>query len=138
SSDEIDGAYLICLVSERVPEDYLAMLRDTGISYIVSGSPAIDLARAADLLREHFGIRRLLLEGGGHINGGFLEAGLVDEVSLLLAPTIDGRHDIPTVFDGIRATKETGVGLTLKSVETRAGGTLWIRYAVHRQGANRG
>ena len=29
------------------------------------------------------------------INGAFLEAGLVDEVSLLLVPRIDGRHEIP-------------------------------------------
>ena len=43
----------------------------------------------------------LLPEGGGHINGAFLEAGLVDELSLLIAPGIDGRHDIPAVFDGI-------------------------------------
>jgi 5-amino-6-(5-phosphoribosylamino)uracil reductase len=31
----------------------------------------------------------LLLEGGGHINGAFLQADLVDEVSLLLVPGID-------------------------------------------------
>ena len=35
--------------------------------------------QAINLLTEHFGIRTLLLEGGGHINGAFLEAGLVDE-----------------------------------------------------------
>ena len=45
-------------------------------------------------LGEHFGIRVLLLEGGGHINGAFLQADLVDEVSLLIVPGIDGRHDI--------------------------------------------
>src|SRR5271166_1629596 len=50
-------------------------------------------------LGEHFGIRTLLLEGGGHINGAFLQADLVDEVSLLVVPGIDGRHDIPAVFD---------------------------------------
>jgi len=55
----------------------------------------VDLAQAVSLLGQHFGIRRLLLEGGGHINGAFLEAGLVDELSLLVVPGIDGRHDIP-------------------------------------------
>ncbi|MBS1857447.1 MAG: dihydrofolate reductase family protein [Acidobacteria bacterium] len=50
-----------------------------------------------------FGVRRLLLEGGGHINGAFLEAGLLDEVGLLIAPEIDGRHDVPAVFDGATA-----------------------------------
>ena len=61
----------------------------------------VDLVQAVNLLGEHFGIRTLLLEGGGHINGAFLEAGLVDELSLLIAPGVDGRPDIRTVFDGI-------------------------------------
>src|SRR5271166_1396244 len=62
---------------------------------------SVDLTDAVNQLGEHFGIRTLLLEGGGHINGAFLEADLVDEVSLLVVPGIDGRHDIPAVFDGV-------------------------------------
>ena len=72
SSGDLDGDHLICILSERVPEDYLSMLRRKGISYIVAGKSAIDLVQAVNLLGEHFGIRTLLLEGGGHINGGFL------------------------------------------------------------------
>ena len=78
---ELDGDHLICLVSERVPQDYLSMLRNNGISYIVAGDSAADLVKAVNLLGEHFSIRRLLLEGGGHINGSFLQADLVDEVT---------------------------------------------------------
>jgi 2,5-diamino-6-(ribosylamino)-4(3H)-pyrimidinone 5'-phosphate reductase len=83
-------------------------------------------------LAEHFGIRTLLLEGGGHINGAFLEADLVDEVSLLLVPGIDGRHEIPAVFDGVSPSRRAAVPLRLKSVERRAMDTLWIRYDVVR------
>jgi riboflavin biosynthesis pyrimidine reductase len=68
---DLDGDHLICVVSEQVPEDYLAMLREKGISYIVSGRSSVDLANAVNQLGEHFGIRTLLLEGGGHINGAF-------------------------------------------------------------------
>jgi 2,5-diamino-6-(ribosylamino)-4(3H)-pyrimidinone 5'-phosphate reductase len=71
----------------------------------------------------------LLLEGGGHINGFFLQADLVDEVSLLLVPGIDGRSDIPSVFDGVNPTRNTAVPLKLKSVEQRANDALWIRYS---------
>ena len=130
SSDDLDGDHLICVVSERAPSDYLDMLRNKKISYVVSGSSSVDLAQAVKLLSEHFGIRMLLLEGGGHINGGFLEAGLVDEVSLLLLPGIDGRHDIPAVFDGVADSKHTAVPLKLKSVEQRESDALWIRYEV--------
>jgi riboflavin biosynthesis pyrimidine reductase len=132
SSNDLDGDHLICIVSERAPSDYLDMLRNKKISYVVSGSSSVDLAQAVNLLSEHFGIRTLLLEGGGHINGGFLEAGLVDEVSLLLLPGIDGRHGIPAVFDGVADLRHTAVPLKLKSVERRQNDALWIRYEVLR------
>src|SRR5437764_14951759 len=95
------------------------MLRDLSISYIVSGDTVVDLVQAVNLLGEHFGIRRFLLEGGGHINGAFLEPGLVDEVSVLITPGIDGRHDIPAVFDGVSATRGTAVPLRLNAVDRR-------------------
>jgi riboflavin biosynthesis pyrimidine reductase len=98
------------------------------ISYIVSGQEHVDLVQATTLLAEHFGIRTLLLEGGGHINGAFLEAGLVDEVSLLVASGIDGRHEIAAVFDCVKPGPRKAVPLRLKSVERRENDTLWIRY----------
>ena len=108
------------------------MLREKGISYIVSGKSSVDLANAVNRLGEHFGIRTLLLEGGGHINGAFLQADLVDEVSLLVVPGIDGRHDIPAVFDGVSPSRNTAVPLRLKSVEQRGRDALWIRYEMVR------
>jgi 2,5-diamino-6-(ribosylamino)-4(3H)-pyrimidinone 5'-phosphate reductase len=132
SSGDVEGDHLICVLSERVPTDYLAMLRKARVSYIVSGESAVDLVQAVNLLAEHFGIRRLLLEGGGHINGAFLEADLVDELSLLIAPGIDGRHDIPAVFDGVSPERGKAVPLRLKSVERRESDTVWIQYERQR------
>jgi len=36
---DLDGDHLVCVVSEQVSEDYLAMLREKGISYIASCPP---------------------------------------------------------------------------------------------------
>jgi riboflavin biosynthesis pyrimidine reductase len=129
---DLDGDHLICIVSERAPADYLSMMKERGISYVVSGADSVDLRKAMELLSERFGIHTLLLEGGGHINGGFLEADLVDEISLLVAPGIDGRSGIPTVFDGINPAVKSAVPLHLKSVEQRDHGLLWLRYDVVR------
>jgi 2,5-diamino-6-(ribosylamino)-4(3H)-pyrimidinone 5'-phosphate reductase len=128
SSADVDGDHLICIVSERAPEEYLTMLRAKGISYVVSGKRTVDLLKAVAVLRKHFGIKRLLLEGGGNINGAFLEAGLIDELSVLLVPGIDGRRDIPTVFDGVNPQLKHAARMTLLSVTKRKGGTLWLRY----------
>src|SRR5215469_893799 len=84
------GDPIILVLTETVPDDHLAELRRDGISYIFAGREKIDLARALEILAEEFGIKRLLLEGGGGINGSFLTAGLIDEISLLVMPVADG------------------------------------------------
>ena len=132
SGGDLDGDHLICVVSEQAPEDYLDMLRQKGISYVVAGKPSVDLRKAVDQLGKHFRIRTLLLEGGGHINGAFLQAGLVDELSLLVVPGIDGRHNIPALFDGLSVSKRKAVPLRLKSIERRRRDALWLRYEVVR------
>ena len=125
---EIDGVPLVCIVSEQVPQEYLEMLRNERISYICVGSDAIDLQAAMEILCTDFGVERLAVLGGGHINGGFLAAGLIDEVSLLLAPGIDGRKGQTALFDGIADIGRMPVRLALESVEQVGQGTLWIRY----------
>jgi 2,5-diamino-6-(ribosylamino)-4(3H)-pyrimidinone 5'-phosphate reductase len=130
SGSDIDGDHLICVVSEQVPEDYLTMLQARGISYIVTGKKSVDLTSAVELIRRQFSIERLLLEGGGHINGAFLQEGLIDELSLLIVPGIDGRHDIPTVFDGMNPKLRRAYRLRLISIVKRKKGTLWLRYKV--------
>jgi len=129
-SPEIDGVPLLCIVSEQVSGEYLDRLREQEISWICTGREAIDLPRAMELLRERFGVERLAVLGGGHINGGFLEAGLIDEVSLLLAPGIDGREGQTALFDGIRDRNRPPVPLKLMRVQTFENGTIWIRYKI--------
>ena len=127
-ASEIDGVPLICIVSEQVPQEYLEMLRNEEISYICVGRDAIDRTAAMEILRMEFGVERMAVLGGGHINGGFLAAGLIDEVSLLLAPGIDGRRGQTALFDGIADMNRMPVRLSLDSVENVGNGTLWIRY----------
>jgi riboflavin biosynthesis pyrimidine reductase len=53
---DLGANHLICVVSEHVPEDYLAMLREKAISYVVSGKSSVDLTDAVNQLGEYFGI----------------------------------------------------------------------------------
>jgi 2,5-diamino-6-(ribosylamino)-4(3H)-pyrimidinone 5'-phosphate reductase len=46
--------------------------------------------------------------------------------------SVDGRHEIPAVFDGVSPSRTAAVPLKLKSVERRENDTLWIRYDVVR------
>ena len=124
----IDGVPLVCVVSEQESEEYLAMLKNEKISYICVGRDRIDLKSAVEILSSEFGVERMAILGGGHINGGFLAAELIDEVSLLLAPGIDGRKGQTALFDGIPEMDRMPVKLSLESVQHVGKGTLWIRY----------
>lgn len=128
NSNSIDDVPLVCIVSERVSKEYLEMLRKQGISWIAVGNENIDLDTAMNILYEQFHVKRLALLGGGHINGGFLQAGLIDEVSLLVAPGIDGRKNGTTVFDGIGGDDRLPVHLHLTSVERLENDVIWLRY----------
>lgn len=130
-SGEIDGEHVISLVSPKAPAARLATLRREGSSYLICKQGRAGLRSALCRLRARFGIKKLLLEGGGRINGSMLEAGLIDELSLLIAPSTDGRPGLPTLFDAgpsIAAVR----GLKLLSNKTLPGGVVWLRYAVKK------
>lgn len=128
NSNSIDDVPLVCIVSERVSKEYLEMLRKQGISWIAVGNENIDLDTAMNILYEQFHVKRLALLGGGHINGGFLQAGLIDEVSLLVAPGIDGRKNGTAVFDGIVGMENLPIHLHLTGLERLGNDVIWLRY----------
>lgn len=119
----------LCLVSERASREYLNHLRSLGLSYIATGKEHVNLRRAVELLNEHFGVERIAVVGGGAINGGFLAAGLLDEVSVMIAPGIDGRLGQPALFDGM--TDRDGylpVRLKYQTSQVLDNGVIWLRY----------
>ena len=124
-----DGRPLLILLSERVGQNYLRYLESKGISYIATGKERIDLARAAEILYSGFGVQRLGVEGGGTVNAGFLAAGLLDEISIILAPGIDARCGMRASFDGLPPGSEP-VRLKLLSAKSFDDGALWLRYSL--------
>jgi len=95
--------------------------------------PEIDLAGALTTFRRELGIETLLLEGGAGINGSFLAAGLVDELSLVIAPGLDGGADAERIVaagDGLKGK----VTLSLLGCEHLAAGAVNLRYRVEAVG----
>ena len=66
--------------------------------------------------------------GGPAINTAFLDAGLLDEVILLIGAGIDGRASFPTVFQREGSEKLELVPLKLVEVESYDSGAVLIRY----------
>lgn len=130
-TNDIDGDHVVTILSERVSDEYLAFLRERGVSYLLAGAREVDLPLALGKIAHDYGVRTLMLEGGGRINGGMLRAGLIDEVSVLITPVVDGRMGTPAVFDvGGDGDDVTPYRLALDAVDRRADDVLWLRYRV--------
>jgi 2,5-diamino-6-(ribosylamino)-4(3H)-pyrimidinone 5'-phosphate reductase len=128
-TNDIDGDHVVAILSERVSDEYLAFLRARGVSYLLAGERDVDLPLAMEKIGSRFGVKILMLEGGGRINGGLLTAGLIDEVSVLVAPTVDGRVGAPALFD-LSGDGAAPARLALEHMEQRADDVLWLRYRV--------
>ena len=128
-TNDIDGDHVVAILSERVSDEYLAVLRSRGVSYLLAGAREVDLALALEKIGAAFAVKTLMLEGGGRINGGMLAAGLIDEVSVLVAPAVDGRIGTPALFD-LGGDTAVSSRLSLELVEHRADDVLWLRYRV--------
>ena len=97
--DNADGENIITILSEQVTTEYITHLQTYGISYLFAGKEGKDINLALEILRVEFGIEKLVLEGGGIINGTFLKAGVIDELSLMIYPGLDGLAGTSTIFD---------------------------------------
>ena len=120
---------VLVLTSENVNREYLDYLTDNHISWIACGKEHINLKRACEILADDFAVERVAVVGGGHINAGFLAAGLLDEVSILIGAGIDGRGGMSAVFDGLPMDRPV-TQLKLEQVQPFESGAVWIRYRV--------
>lgn len=96
-----DGAQIIEVLTEQADDRYLSYLQELEIPYVFAGKTEIDVNAALCKLKSIAGCSTLLLEGGSIINGSFLRADAVDELSLVVAPVIAESDSKPLFADSI-------------------------------------
>ncbi len=124
-------AHVLEVLTGGVSNAYKAFLRRLGISYIIAGEEKLDYGLAMSKLKQLFGIEMLMLGGGGVLNWSFIQAGMCDEISVVIAPCADGSTETQTLFqakEGLSTDK--AVGFDLKCAEVLEGGAVWLRYLV--------
>lgn len=131
----MQGDHVITILTESVKDGYLAQLQDIGVSYIFAGKKDIDLKIALEKLSSLFGIKTLMLEGGGHLNGSFLNEQLIDELHQLLLPIADGTIETSTLFEIAADVKKEGATLMkLANVQRMEDDVLWLTYKFEKRG----
>ena len=123
---------LICC-SRSTPVEHLARLRHHRVEHLVAGTDRVDLAAALRLLAGRYGVRAVRVDAGGTLNGQLLRAGLVDDVSVIVAPYLagtDDEHPVPLVAGSAPASAP----FTLAGLERLRDGHLWLRYSTRSGG----
>jgi riboflavin biosynthesis pyrimidine reductase len=129
NENEIGGDHLIEVLLESVSDEYLQYLQNIRVSYVFGGKDNIDFEIALSQLNDLFNIKTLMLEGGGSINGSLLNAGLIDELSLLILPMADGTENTATTFDVAGwLPKKKARNLKLMEVKKMESDVIWLRY----------
>ena len=119
---------IIHVVTENISDDYLAYLRSMEISYIFCGKDALDPVIMMEKAYSFFGIRKAIISGGAYADWTLLEKGLIDEITVMLNPVVDGNPSAHSVFMRYEGMVPSSVGLKLVGVEKTAGDGLFITY----------
>lgn len=134
TSGTFRGDNMVIILGTNATDDYLATLEEMGISYIILMDPT-DLNSALKALHDEFGVRKISLQGGGIIDGAMLATGLINELSLVIYPGIDGLTTSPSIFEYLGSADERpakGQSLELTASETYDNGIVWLRYRFHK------
>lgn len=123
-------AHVLEVLTGKASNSYKAFLRGLGISYVIAGEDSLDFELLLDKLHTLFGIESLMLGGGGVLNWSFIQAGLCDELSVVVSASADGASDTPALFETRGLSSDRPVGFALQAAEIKDGGTVWLRYGV--------
>ncbi len=114
-------ARALIAVGETAPAARVAALQSAGAAVVRfpvrDGRVAVDAVLAALFERE---VCAVLVEGGGEVHASFLEAGVVDRVTLFVAPLLLGGRTAPTLVGG--AGRDLKSAIRLGQLTARAVG----------------
>lgn len=128
----------IVAVTDQAPEEKIMRLRDIGAWVLVISegkkgqSAAVPHGVNLKLLfrkLEKMGLKKILVEGGGELNWSLLRLGLVDELTITIAPKIAGGRLATTLVEGDGFDEiAQGIRLQLKKIERKKMGELVLYY----------
>jgi len=122
---------ILVLCSRSTPQEYLNFLEERFIKYMVIGYDKVNLGTALEELNIQFGVKSIRVDGGGVLNGALLMEDLVDEICLLIHPTIVGGISTNTIYTAsdLTSTKEI-LDLKLLKMEKLKNEIIMLHYRI--------
>ena len=126
----LEEARIIVITSTKASKEYLGLLREKEIAYLISRGSEFRLSEPLEKLESIFGIERISLQGGGLVNGTFANEKLIDKLSLVVIPFVDSSSSVPTTFETGSFFKHpiSPLEFKLKEMQKIEPDGLWLFY----------
>lgn len=124
-------ASIVIFTTRSTSKHHVSELKAQGVDVYVDDSEKVNLVWALETLKE-IGVERLMVEGGATLNFELLRLGLVDEVTIFMAPMIFGGVNAPTLAAGSGLERGAAIPLQLIDTETWEDGGVLLKYRVEK------
>ncbi len=122
-------AQVVIFTTDQTSNSQIETLQSRGAQVFVHEAVRVDMPQALETLYS-LGVRRLMVEGGGTLNFEMLRLGLVDELTMYIAPMIFGGGSAPTAASGLGLVRGEAIPLKLVNVEVHDDGGVLIHYTL--------
>ena len=120
-------ANIVIFTTRWTSKHHVSLLKSRGVDVYVDDSEKVNVPKALETLKQ-IGVERLMVEGGATLNFELLQLGLVDEVTVYIAPLIFGGATAPTLAAGPGLKRSEALPLQRVSAETWEDGGVLLRY----------
>jgi len=124
-------AEIVIFTTHRTSKEQLALLAARQVHVYATEAEQVDLQSAFAVLKG-MGVDRLMVEGGGTLNFELMRLGLVDELTVYVAPMIFGGASAPTMAAGLGLERNEAIPAKLITVEQWDDGGVYLKYQFTR------
>ena len=127
------GATKIFLfTTSKTDEAQLAVLRSRGAEVFIHEGERVNPFSMLETLK-NLDINRLMVEGGATLNFELMRLGLVDELTMYVAPMIFGGESAPTTVAGSGLLRSDAIPLKLVESQAWDDGGVLLRYQFEKR-----
>ena len=120
-------ARVLVFTSAQTSAEQQSMLRAAGAQVFLLGEQRVDLPGVFETLHD-LGMQRVMVEGGGTLTFELLRLGLIDELTVFVAPLVFGGASAPTLAAGPGFPFADALRLELLAAEPWEDGGVLLRY----------
>jgi 2,5-diamino-6-(ribosylamino)-4(3H)-pyrimidinone 5'-phosphate reductase len=118
---------IFLFTTSKTAHKQLQMLRSRGAEVFVHDGEKVNPVAMLKTLKDK-GVNRLMVEGGARLNFELMRLGLVDELTVFIAPMVFGGESAPGITAGSGLVRGSAIPLKLLGTETWDDGGVLLRY----------